>query len=110
MRNVILAIATTMAACAAQPTTSSTGHQLCTAGDGCSWTVAAVRAAQRDWIREELPGAVLTTDAGCSRFSEPSTGRSGTQCYVSVTYYGYEMVVVCDGYDDGEFTCDTGWD
>jgi len=91
------------------PATSTQG--LCTAGDGCSWTVAAVRSAQREWIRDELPGAVLTTEAGCHRVTVMSTPpRSATQCHVSVTYYGYEMVVVCDGFDDGEFSCDTGWD
>lgn len=79
---------------------------LITSGDGGSWTVEEVRAAQRSWVFARYPNAVYVTGVQCNRVS--IGGHPATQCSASIEVFGVEYYVYCDAYDEGALYCDSG--
>lgn len=93
-----------LAACAVQPTTSSTSDEMrCqTCDTGVTYQQAV--SGSRDWAHGNYVGSTVQ-HIDCGGFSEPDTGRSGYSCATGFSWFGANYIAGCLFYDDGEIDC-----
>src|ERR1041384_2751244 len=105
-----LIIAIVLAACAAQPTTSSTSDQPCqrdpvTGGCKSGRDPGDAQSVAAGWVTEHYANATVQ-QIDCGEFYEPSTNRHGYECATGFSWWGTNYIAGCLFFYDGDIDCD----